>query len=86
MYVALSRCTRLEGLVLKKKIAKKHIWMDFNVVKFVTGYQYKKSEALCPTVEKIKIIKEAIKNKSTINVVYLKANDEKSNRLIQPIQ
>jgi len=25
MYVALSRCTRLEGLVLKKKIAKKHI-------------------------------------------------------------
>jgi len=58
--------------------------MDFNVVKFVTGYQYKKSEALCLTVEKIKIIKEAIKNKSTINVVYLKANDEKSNRLIQP--
>jgi ATP-dependent DNA helicase PIF1 len=84
MYVALSRCTRLEGLVLKKKIAKKHIWMDFNVVKFVTDYQYKKSEALCSTAEKIKIIEEAIKNKSTVNVVYLKANDEKSNRLIQP--
>jgi ATP-dependent DNA helicase PIF1 len=84
MYVALSRCTSLKGLVLKKKISKKHIWMDFNVVKFVTNYQYKKSAILCPTEDKIKIIQEAIKNKSTINVTYLKANDEKSNRLIQP--
>ncbi|AXI23992.1 Hypothetical protein CE557_154 [Cardinium endosymbiont of Sogatella furcifera] len=32
-------CTSLEGLVLKKQIAKKHVWMDFNVVKFVTNYQ-----------------------------------------------
>lgn len=84
MYVALSRCTSLAGLVLKKKIFKKYIWMDFNVVKFVTNYQYKKSAILCPTEDKIKIIQEAIKNKSTVNVTYLKANDEKSNRLIQP--
>ena len=31
--------------------------------------------------KKIKIIEEAIKNKSIVNITYLKANDEKSNRL-----
>ncbi|MGI2298817.1 WYL domain-containing protein [Candidatus Cardinium hertigii] len=85
MYVALSRCTTLEGLVLKKKIAKKHVWMDFNVVKFITYYQYKKSDLLCSLEDKIAIIKEAIKHKSTINITYLKAKDEKSQRLIEPI-
>ena len=55
------------------------------LTKLAMSCQYKKSEILCPTAEKIKIIEEAIKNKFTANVVYLKANDEKSNRLIQPI-
>jgi ATP-dependent exoDNAse (exonuclease V) alpha subunit len=41
MYVALSRCRTLEGLVLKKEIAKKHILVDHNVLRFVTEYQYK---------------------------------------------
>jgi ATP-dependent DNA helicase PIF1 len=84
MYVALSRCTCLEGLVIKKKIAKKHIWMDWNVVKFVTDYRYKKSAQECPTGDKIKIIEDAIKNRLTLNITYLKAKDEKSSRLIQP--
>jgi ATP-dependent DNA helicase PIF1 len=84
MYVALSRCTGLEGLIIKKKIAKKHIWMDWNVVKFVTDYQYKKSAQECPTEDKMKIIGDAIKNRLTFNITYLKAKDEKSSRLIRP--
>lgn len=84
MYVALSRCTCLEGLIIKKKIAKKHIWMDWNVVRFVTEYQYKKSAQECPTEDKIKIIEDAIKNRLTLNITYLKAKDDKSSRLIQP--
>ena len=39
LYVALSRCTTLEGLVLKKPVKKSHILMDWRVVKFLTGYQ-----------------------------------------------
>lgn len=85
MYVALSRCTSLEGLVLKKEIAKRHIIMDYNVVRFVTQYQYNKAAALCSVEERIEIIKSAINNKSTLNIIYLKANDEKSFRQIQPI-
>lgn len=35
MYVALSRCTDLEGLVLKKPIFKRHILLDEQVVRFM---------------------------------------------------
>ena len=44
MYVALSRCTTLEGIVLKQPILKKHIWTDFQVVDFLTRFQYRKAE------------------------------------------
>ena len=43
-YVALSRCTSLEGIVLVKPLQKKDIWTDFKVVDFLTKYQYKKAE------------------------------------------
>ena len=36
MYVALSRCTDLEGLVLKKPIFQRHILLDDQVVRFMT--------------------------------------------------
>lgn len=84
VYVALSRCTTLEGIVLKKTISKKHIWMDWKIVDFLTKYQYKKAEDNLSFDEKIEIIKNAIKNRKALEIVYLKPNDEKSKRLIIP--
>jgi len=83
-YVALSRCTSLQGIVLKKPLSKGHIWMDHNVVRFLTKYQYQKSEALCSAEEKMELIKKAIHNQEDINIIYLKANDEKSRRVLKP--
>jgi ATP-dependent exoDNAse (exonuclease V) alpha subunit len=83
-YVALSRCTTLNGIVLKKPILKKHIWTDYKVVDFLTKYQYKKAEQSCPLDEKIEVIKRAIKNNATLEIVYLKPNDEKTRRVIRP--
>jgi len=34
IYVALSRCTSFEGIILKKRIEKRHIWMDYKVNRF----------------------------------------------------
>lgn len=84
LYVALSRCTSLNGIVLKRPIAKKHIFMDRRVVDFITKYQYKQSQISLPLDEKISIIKEAIKDKKPIEIVYLKTKDEKSRRTIIP--
>lgn len=84
LYVALSRCRTLEGIVLRKKLEKKHIFTDWRVIKFLTRYQYAKSDEKLPLNEKVKIIKDAIKTKSSLEIVYLKANDEKSRRIVRP--
>ena len=44
-----------------------------------------KSDERLPLVEKVRMIKEeAIKSNSVIEIVYLKANDEKSGRIVAP--
>lgn len=84
VYVALSRCTSLDGIVLKKPIQKKHIFMDWKVVNFITRYQYKLSDKRCSLEDKVRIIQGAIENESKLSIIYLKRNDEKSKRVIQP--
>jgi ATP-dependent exoDNAse (exonuclease V) alpha subunit len=83
-YVALSRCTSLEGIVLIKPLQKKDIWTDFKVVDFLTRYQYKKADKANPLSEKMALLEKAIKNKATLKITYLKPNDEKSVRSIRP--
>jgi ATP-dependent DNA helicase PIF1 len=83
-YVALSRCTTLDGIVLKKPILKKHIWTDYKVVKFLTKYQYDKAAQTLPIDDKVDVIKRAIENRALLEITYLKPNDEKSRRVIRP--
>lgn len=84
LYVALSRCTSLEGLTLKQPIQKKHIWTDRNVVKFLTSFQYRASEDTLPLEKKIQLIEQAIEDEKKLAITYLKASDEKSRRTIIP--
>jgi hypothetical protein len=84
VYVALSRCTTFEGLVLRKPIRKEHIRMDWRVVRFLTGFQYAKSEARLAYAEKRRLIEEAIAEGRVLEVVYLKPDDSKSRRRIRP--
>ncbi len=84
LYVALSRCKTLDGIILKKQIQKKHIFSDWRVIKFLTNYQYKKSNEYITIDEKIHIINKAIKENNKINITYLKPNDEKSKRTVEP--
>lgn len=86
LYVALSRCTSLEGIVLKQRIAKRHIFMDWRVVKFVTRFQYKRSDEMLPIEEKMRILENIINKRSAVEITYLKANDVKSKRIIQPMR
>ncbi len=83
-YVALSRCTSLDGIILKKPIEKKHIFTDWKIVNFITRYQYKQAEKNLSLEEKMRIIENAIKNKSKLHITYLKSNDQKSKRVILP--
>jgi len=85
MYVALSRCTSFEGIVLKTRIQKNHIRTDFRIFDFLTGYHYRKSEETLSLDGKIELIRKAIKEKAKLSMTYLKANDTKSERTVIPI-
>lgn len=84
LYVALSRCTTLKGIVLKKPVQKKNILMDWRVVKFVTDYQYRQARERQPVEDRRAMIEEAIRKKRKLEIVYLKTRDVKSRRVIIP--
>ncbi len=86
VYVALSRCTSFEGIFLKKPIKKSHILLDRRIVEFLTKFQYQLSEERTPLEEKINIIKKAIEEDANLSITYLKPNDEKSRRIIKPLE
>jgi hypothetical protein len=85
LYVALSRCTTLKGMTLKKPVGKKNILMDRRVVRFITSYQYSRAQQKQPLEERFAFVKEAIKGKKKLEILYLKTKDEKSKRLIFPM-
>jgi ATP-dependent exoDNAse (exonuclease V) alpha subunit len=85
LYVALSRCTTINGLVLKKPVHKKNVLLDRRVVAFVTKYQYKQAEKQFPIEVRFALIERAIKEKKKLDIVYLKTKDEKSKRTIVPV-
>lgn len=86
MYVALSRCTTFEGMVLRKPIQKHHIRMDYEVVKFITRYQYETAEKQLSREDKIEMIQEALERGLELQITYLKAQDDKSRRTVTPLQ
>ena len=83
-YVALSRCTSLEGIVLKRPVEKRDILMDWKVVKFLTSWQYGMAEEEMSLESKVKLIEEAIENQVDLEMVYLKSDNTKSTRKITP--
>ncbi|HPN67577.1 MAG TPA: AAA family ATPase [bacterium] len=84
VYVAVSRATSLDGLILKKPILKRHIWTDPQIVNFMNGGQPSNSNVDHSAQNKIDIIQKAIDNYDTLKIVYLKPDNTKSNREIKP--
>ena len=84
LYVALSRCRSLDGIYLKRKIKESDVWVDYNVVRHLTGRQYDLSQEKLPLDDKVQIIREAAEQGIELEIVYLKNTDEKSERVIRP--
>ncbi|MBI2119438.1 MAG: AAA family ATPase [Elusimicrobia bacterium] len=83
-YVALSRCTSLEGMTFVKPVQKTHIWTDWRIVRFMTRRQYENSEQNMSLDRKLEMIQGAIESESLLDIVYLKATDDKTRRTIIP--
>jgi hypothetical protein len=85
VYVALSRCTNFAGITLTKPIKKTHIRMDWRVAQFLAGFQYKKADERMNYEERKRIIEDAIRRDMNLEILYLKPDDKKSRRTIQPL-
>ena len=84
-YVALSRCTSFEGIVLHREVRKSSIRSDWRVQKFLTHHRYRKSEDALPAKEKIRLIRDAIREGRDISMTYLRANDTETRRVVTPL-
>ena len=85
-YVALSRCTSFEGLVLTRPLTAGSIRCDWRVQRFLTGEQYKRAERELSTEAKLGIIEKAIAAASPLDIEYLKRNDVRTRRRIRPLE
>lgn len=84
VYVALSRCTSLEGLILRRPIYSRHIWSDQEVVIFVDSLE-KHSPLMQLSMEEItECIRTALECQQDLEIVYLNAVNEKSMRQVTP--
>ncbi len=82
-YVALSRCTNFEGLVLRKPIRRGHIRLDYDIVRFLTRTQYQKADEKLSYAAKVALINEAISEGRDLEILYLKPDDTKTRRRIR---
>ena len=81
-YVALSRCTSFEGIVLKTPIGKQNIRADRQIIAFLAGHE---AETALPKPEKIALIERAIREKTLLEIVYRQGNDIQTTRIVRPM-
>jgi len=60
--------------------------VDWQVMKFLTGCQYRLAEKKLSRADKIQLLERAISDERAIDIVYLKAKDEKTKRTILPVE
>ena len=80
LYVALSRCTSLQGISLRKELRQNHIICDDRITNFMQNY--------LPTINPVQIatkLSSAAKLRQKVHIVYKKSNEELSRRVIIPI-
>jgi len=85
LYVAMSRLRTLDGLSLTCPVRKQDILLDHKVLDFITEHQYGLSAINQTLPLKMELIDEAIRKKRILEMVYLKNDDQKTNRIVTPI-
>lgn len=80
LYVALSRCTSLEGISLQQKLLPRHILCDSRIVNFMDdNYSHQSPQS------KLKRLQSAAQRKQKIQISYQKIDGRISQRVIIPL-
>lgn len=84
MYVALSRCTSFEGIILKTQIRTHNIRTDERISDFFNGRALQQPTLDDGVAQKVAFIRKVISEKGRIEITYLKANDTQTTRIVIP--
>ena len=85
LYVALSRCTTLEGIRLTRPIKRQDIFTDFRILEFINrSIPLERQEPLSP-YNKLQILESAIRTRNKLEVLYQRADGNKTRRVIVPL-
>ena len=76
----------MNGLILKQKIKKEHVMVDWKAAEYITSYYYRKSNEKMTLEEKEAMLRKAIEEDRKVEIVYLKPNGRKSRRVIKPLE
>jgi ATP-dependent DNA helicase PIF1 len=85
VYVALSRCTSLEGLVLRKPLLKQHIWCDYTILAFLEGVDGGDSSRALTLGEKVSFLDASIDTATEVMMEYVQTNGSRISRRIRPL-
>jgi ATP-dependent DNA helicase PIF1 len=85
IYVALSRCTSMEGLTLRQPLLPKHIWSDQRIQYFLKGQSEGESYHRMTTSEKTQILNNCINFESSINMTYTSGSGQTVQTRIRPL-
>lgn len=81
LYVALSRCTSFEGLSLTRPVSKQNVMTDYRIFDFMSQYGLQELS----NENRSRILENGIRQKQKLEIIYCKANGEKSKRIIVPV-
>jgi ATP-dependent exoDNAse (exonuclease V) alpha subunit len=84
IYVALSRCTSFEGIILKTQISRNNIRTDARIHEFLGERRLSVGLSSYPE-DKTTLIRSAIEEKTLLEIVYLKGNNIKTTRVVHPL-
>ena len=80
LYVALSRCTTLQGIHLRTSLSMRNIMCDERICRFMDNYT-----PPATTADKIRRLEIAAQNRQKLDITYQKADGSKSRRVIIPL-
>ena len=83
-YVALSRCTNLQGISLTSPLEKRHILLDTEITKFMASYQVQQARTEQSQEELEATINTAIAACHPLRIDYLHNSDSPSSTIIEP--
>lgn len=86
LYVALSRCTSLEGITLTRPVSLKDILTDYRIAEFINRCLPLENLEPLSGYNRMQIINSAIPQRQKLEAVYEKPDGSRSRRIIIPLR